>query len=100
MPGLRFAVVLLLVAGLATAAHAQRRQGCLQHQEAVDSLLSRFGERLIGHGLTPSGRRVVQVFVSEAGTWTILVKHTNGLSCIVAYGKNWLVDDPVHGDDT
>ena len=33
--------------------------------------------------------RYMQLFVSQQGSWTILVTKTDGQACIVAAGQNW-----------
>ena len=39
-------------------------------------------------GVTASGR-VIEVLTSSDGTWTIIMTHPNGLTCMVAAGKAW-----------
>ena len=44
-----------------------------------------FDEKVVGLGL----ENVIELYVSSAGSWTILVTLTNGMSCIAAAGLNW-----------
>jgi hypothetical protein len=39
-------------------------------------------------GLTSSGQ-VVELLVSEKGSWTLIVTAPSGLSCLIAAGENW-----------
>ncbi len=39
-------------------------------------------------GVTASGR-VIEVLTSNDGTWTIIMTHPNGLTCMVAAGQAW-----------
>lgn len=39
-------------------------------------------------GVTASGR-VLEVLTSEDGTWTIIITHPNGVTCMVAAGQAW-----------
>ena len=39
-------------------------------------------------GVTASGR-VLEVVVSEEGTWTIIITMPNGLACGIASGDSW-----------
>ena len=32
---------------------------------------------------------ILEVFVSEQGTWTILATDTHGLSCVISAGEGW-----------
>jgi hypothetical protein len=91
---------LLLTVTAVPAALAQNLAQCLPHKDAVVKLDRTYGERQIGFGLSQHGESVVELFVSESGTWTVLITRTDGLSCIAAAGDNWmagtqLVDDPV-----
>ncbi len=47
------------------------------HQEAPTSM-----------GLTSTGK-IIEVFTSEGGTWTILITDPDGNSCLVAAGEAW-----------
>ncbi len=39
-------------------------------------------------GVTASGR-VIEVLTSDDGTWTIIMTHPNGITCMVAAGQAW-----------
>lgn len=39
-------------------------------------------------GVTNAGK-VVEILVSEAGTWTIIFTHPNGRTCMLGAGKHW-----------
>lgn len=39
-------------------------------------------------GLAGNGT-AIEVFVSEAGTFTIVMTWPNGMSCLIAAGKDW-----------
>ncbi len=75
-------VSLLVIAG---AAQGQ----CLPHEEAIARLQRDRSETAMGFGLGNRGRAVLELFVSDTGSWTILVTRTNGLSCITASGESW-----------
>lgn len=91
---------MVLTAAGGVAAQAQNLSVCLPHDEAVAKLDRQYGERQIGFGLSQQGESVVELFVSDVGTWTVLITRTDGLSCIAAAGDNWMngqrvADDPV-----
>jgi hypothetical protein len=41
----------------------------------------------------------MEVFVSSAGTWTILATRTDGTSCVVSAGEGWEATNFVKGSD-
>lgn len=93
MASLGFGVLILA----ATQAFAQAQ--CAARAQIVERLASHYGEsrRSIGLG---ANNQVVEVYAStETGTWTILVTHPNGLSCLVASGQAYeaLTEAPVPG---
>lgn len=81
----------------ATAGNAQVL--CGPRDTAVSQLESQYNERVVGRGLVDSSRGMVELFVSETGTWSVVVTDTNKRSCFLASGVSWtkaplLVDDP------
>lgn len=73
---------------------------CGPRDEIVAQLGTVFREAPSGMGMIDP-TAVVEVFVSDAGTFTILASGTDGNSCILASGEGWdgAVTTPV-GDDT
>ncbi len=98
----RFWKTALLTAALmvpgAVAAQSQNMSVCLPHDDAVAKLKNTYGEEKIGLGLGQRGASVVELFVSESGTWTVLVTRTNGMSCVAASGDNWSSSPILAGD--
>ena len=61
---------------------------CGSH-EAIQKILSdRYQESTRGLGLV-SDRGIVELYISEKGTWSILMTMATGSSCIIAAGHNW-----------
>ena len=87
-----------VVALLLSAAPANAQQVCLLHGTAVAQLASQHSEQVLGRGLIRDGKTVVEIFVSEAGTWTAVVTDTQGRSCVVASGVSWTRVPQVVGD--
>jgi hypothetical protein len=50
-------------------------------------LVQRFGEHPQAAGIV--GDRVVELLVSQTGSWTILITSTDGRSCVVTGGEDW-----------
>lgn len=72
----------------AAAAGAQQNN-CLPREQAVSHLAGEFDERVASQGLVDGGKAIIEVFVSKAGSWTVLVTDTGGISCMVASGAGW-----------
>lgn len=61
---------------------------CGSHDVVVQSLADKFREKPQSVGVI-NDDTVLEVFVSDAGTWTILVTDTDGQSCIMSAGEGW-----------
>lgn len=71
-----------------TNAASAQYQFCVEHGDLVAHLSEQFQERQFAFGLIGQVA-VMEVFVAETGTWTIVVTDLAGRSCIVAAGDNW-----------
>ena len=70
------------------AANAEQNQ-CLPREQAISQLAGEFNERMASQGLVQGGKAIIEVFVSKAGSWTVLATNTDGISCMVASGEAW-----------
>lgn len=68
-------------------AHAQDTP-CAERTNVVDTLDSQYKESPRAIGLV-SKEAVLEVFVSESGTWTVVVTDPQGVSCVLAAGQSW-----------
>lgn len=84
---IRLAAIALIVPFAATAAGAV--EPCAGRSDLAALLKDNFGEILVAQGLSSKGH-LVEVFVSPAGSWTILLSRSDGLSCIVDAGEPWV----------
>ena len=84
-----FAAGLSLVGG-SQDAHAS--QICTQHGEVETHLGKKFGETVTASGFDGAGN-FVEVFASKKGTWTIVISVPGGLTCVIAAGEGWEVED-------
>ncbi len=58
-----------------------------------------FGERRRGAGVDDSGERIVELWASESGTWTLLYLTPSGMACLIASGDGWDNDpEPPKGE--
>lgn len=69
------------------AGHAQA-PACGPHDAVVQSLADQYREKPQSVGVI-NNDTVLEVFVSEAGTWTIVVTDTDGQSCVLSAGEGW-----------
>lgn len=76
-----FAMLLSLPASAQTVSCADR--------DSVVARLTGLGEAQSGLGLSTKGQ-VFEIWASpDTGTWTIVLSHSTGLSCIMSYGSGW-----------
>ena len=87
------ALVFGMLATAPPAAHAQR--SCGDRKSMVEQLSRTYGEARKGAGLVGQ-TAFFEVWASDVtGTWTILKTSPNGMTCLIASGKNWHDDQPV-----
>lgn len=61
---------------------------CAERTNVVDTLDSQYKESPRAIGLV-SQEAVLEIFVSETGTWTVVVTDPAGVSCVLAAGQSW-----------
>ena len=71
---------------------------CGDRGEVVNELSRQYAETPMAVGQV-DGNAVVEIFVSESGTWTILATGTDGVSCIVSAGEGFESTTLVRGVD-
>jgi hypothetical protein len=82
----KYSVVFAGLLSLSTPAWAA--PVCSEHNSMVKLLGKRYQEALSQYGI--SGQtNLVEIFVSKAGTFTIIATRTDGVSCIIATGDSW-----------
>lgn len=102
--GLSLGFVGLILA--AQAAMAGPAAQCAPRDQVVAGLATGFDEVRRGAGLTagPDGRaQVLEIYASEAGSWTVVVTLPDGRTCLVASGQGWEEQDaelPAMGEPT
>ena len=74
---------------LLTAQAANAQEVCTVRDAAVVQLEKQFGEQVAGRGLAANGKLMLELFVGETGSWTVLVSEPDGRTCILASGKAW-----------
>jgi hypothetical protein len=81
---------LILAGALAvgTNAASAQYQYCVEHRDLVAHLSEQFQERQFAFGLIGE-MAIMEVYVADSGSWTIIVTDVAGRSCIVAAGEHW-----------
>lgn len=80
------------MAAIAPPAHGQ--VACASRDSLIEGLAKKYGEERVAGGLQ-SADQMVEVFSSpETGSFTILLTHPNGQSCVVSSGKSWNTFEP------
>lgn len=70
---------------------------CGDRDQIVETLSRKYDEQQVFLGVT-TGTSLVEVFASESGTWTALVSHPNGISCMVSSGTEYFLLEKIKGD--
>ncbi len=61
---------------------------CTSRNAMVTALSQKYHEERRGIGIA-SRAGVMEFYVSQAGTWTVVMTMPNGVSCILAAGRDW-----------
>lgn len=72
----------------APPADAQQVNRCANHDKLAKQLGDGYKEKLKAIGVVGK-KAIVEVFVADSGSFTILVTRPNGLSCVLAAGHSW-----------
>lgn len=95
---LALAGLLSSAAFAAPAPDASAETMCGNRNDIVAKLSQYYNENPEAVGLVNNGA-VIEVFVSNVGTWTILATGTDGRSCVLSAGEGWDSPNFVKGQD-
>ncbi len=93
-----FAILGFVGATLSLTGPVSAQQACVTREAATKQLEKQFNEKDVGRGLANAGKAMFELFVSEKGSWTVVVSEPNGRSCILACGESWQRLPPLIGD--
>ncbi len=79
-----FAILFPVLATPVRAGHSQ----CAQRSTIVASLTTDYFESLKATG-TIGDKLIMEIYVAESGSWTILTTTSDGCSRVVAAGQSW-----------
>jgi hypothetical protein len=80
-----------------TATPSPANSFCADRAEMVRSLSDKFKENPTAVGQI-DGSAVIEVFVSEKGSWTILATGTDGKSCVLSAGDGFQINVAALGE--
>jgi hypothetical protein len=91
---MRAALLALALVGCQPA-RAQEAPLCMGLADAKAMLYERYGEVSVGYGLDVTGAYVLEVFVSQSGSYTIVGISPDDQACMLAQGYEWVfVEEP------
>jgi hypothetical protein len=82
----KYSVIFASLLSLSTPAWAA--PVCSNHDSLVKVLVNRYKETLSQYGIAGQ-TKLVEIYVSKSGTFTILATRADGISCIIATGDSW-----------
>jgi hypothetical protein len=83
------AVLSALLIGWGALPSALRAEAvCGQRGQIVAGLDKKYAEKPTAMGLSSNGT-VLEVLASDSGSWTLIITHPNGISCLLAAGEDW-----------
>ncbi len=91
-----FAILGFVGATLSLTGPVSALQACVTREAATKQLEKQFSEKVVG--LANAGKAMFELFVSEKGSWTVVVSEPNGRSCVLASGESWQRLPPLIGD--
>ncbi len=62
---------------------------CGDRAKLVEGLKSRYKEEPVALGISQKSTEALEIFASEAGTWTAIMTMSSGVACIMAAGHSW-----------
>jgi len=82
-------VTLLFIVFIWVAIANAHPMACGKHDVVVAGLKIRFAERIHSMGISKGGGSIVELLVSEKGTWTVLIVTPEGRACMIGSGDGW-----------
>lgn len=86
---------------LVSPAKAQSAPPCAPESQFRKMLLERYQEVPVGAGIATGGRQAIILYASPEGkTFTIVIVHADGKTCMIAAGDNLDIGDfPMAGEE-
>ncbi len=75
--------------GVAAAPADARQAVCDSRTKILDHLDSKYSEKPVALGMAANGSLVEILSTDDGATWTIVITHPNGTTCLMAAGEHW-----------
>ncbi len=62
---------------------------CGDREKLIEGLKKRYKEVPVALGISQKSTEALEIFASEAGTWTAVMTMSSGVACIMAAGNSW-----------
>jgi len=79
---------MIAAAVVMSAGAAQADQQCAPRADIIKALGDKYHESVAGRGLI-NPNVVLEIFVSDQGSWTVLASDIKGQSCVMSVGEGW-----------
>ena len=84
-----FTGALCMAGSLACLTAPALSNACAPHDDFSKHLQTNYQEKVDGIGVANDGS-LFEIFVSDKGTWSLLITNGKKISCIVAAGEMWV----------
>lgn len=89
---------LILTAALIASPALAEEIPCQPYESLSSYLAGTFSEAQVALGIDDRGV-IISIFVSDAGTWTLVATGPDSRSCVAGFGSDWtVVPAPKKGD--
>lgn len=62
---------------------------CGDRTKLIEGLKSKYKEVPVALGISQKNTEALEIFASEAGTWTVIMTMSTGVACVMAAGHSW-----------
>lgn len=74
---------------LPMSAQAAQHAVCGDRAKLIEGLKKRYKEVPVALGISQRNTEAIEIFASEAGTWTVVMTMSSGVACVMAAGHSW-----------
>ncbi len=85
----KIAAAAAMLAAFFLPGSAQAPPFCTATEAMLEALAGRYGERPAGVGVTPGGALLQLLIRPDFRSWTVLLTRPDGVSCLLAAGRDW-----------
>ena len=83
--------LIIAAATLLMTTPAAAQNICAPRTDMVKRITEAYSETQVAVGLAVTGN-LIETFVSDAGSFTVIITNPNGVSCVAVTGTNWATE--------